>query len=138
MRRLTLALVALAAGAGAMYYLDPEQGRRRRAEVRQRLEHWQHLAQREASGRGADLRNRLNGLLAEARRLLQRRRDEAAAAMPADDEGLEPLSFAPEPLEHPGSRHSKVLPVLAVAAPVVVALGAAMLKQRHESGAWLH
>jgi hypothetical protein len=138
MRRFTLALVALAAGAGAMYYLDSEHGRRRRAEVRQRLDDWGRMAQREASGRGADLRSRLAGLLAEARSLLQRRRDQAAAAMPEDDEGLEPLSFAPEPLEQ-GARRSKVLPALAMAAPVAVALGAAvMLRQRHESGDWLH
>jgi hypothetical protein len=137
MRRFTLAVLALAAGAGAMYYLDPQQGHRRRAEVRQRLDHWRHLAQREASGRSADLRNRLGGLLAETRGLLRRRYDRADEVRGADD-GLEPLSFAPEPLERP-ALHGKVLPVLAMAAPLAVALGAAaVLKQRHESGAWLH
>ncbi|MFZ5542980.1 MAG: hypothetical protein ACOZJZ_05445 [Pseudomonadota bacterium] len=136
--RFTLAVVALAAGAGAMYYLDPQQGRRRRAEVGQKLDHWQHVARRQVQGRTADARNRLQGLWAEGRGLVRRVSERRAHALPDGDDGLEPLSLTPEPLEPARPSRHKVLPLLAVAAPVAMAVGAAMLKQRSPSvGAWL-
>jgi hypothetical protein len=109
MRSWMLALLGLAAGAGAVYYLDPRHGPQRRADTQQRLQQWWDR-------------------LAAARE-----------AVPEDDAALEPLSFAPEPLEQRESAGAgKVLPVLAMAAPVVLAVGAAMWKQRHDSGEWLH
>jgi len=137
-RTFTVALAAMAAGAVAMYYLDPQMGRRRRAEVGQRVTHLGHLVQHEAGGRTTDLRNRLHGLLAEARGLVQRLRRRGEAALPEGDDGLEPLSMMPEPLERPQSSRGRLLPALAVAAPVAVAVGAAMLKRHHDEGAWLH
>lgn len=94
MRRFTLALLALAAGAGALYV----------AETRG----W--------------MRRRLAG----------------QPAMPESYEDLEPLSFPPQPLERSEASHGHLLQALALAAPVAVALGAAALRQRHESGHWLH
>lgn len=66
------AIAALAAGAAAMYLLDPDHGRRRRALLRDRTV---HLARRtgdalEATAR--DVRNRTQGLVAEARRVMRR------------------------------------------------------------------
>lgn len=138
MKRLTLVLVALAAGAGAVYYLDPQHGRRRRAEVAQQVGRWRLAAGRTAQGRTEELRNRLAGLLAEGRALLQRLREGRTNTLPAEDDGLEPLSFTPAPLEQEAATRSRLLPVLAVAAPVALAVGAAMFRQRHETGDWLH
>ncbi len=137
-RTLTVALAAMAAGAAAMYYLDPQMGRRRRAEVGQRVTHLGHLVQHEAQGRTTDLRNRLQGLLAEARGLVNRLRHREEAALPDADDGLEPLSMTPEPLEQPHAARSRLLPALAIAAPVAMAVGAAVLKHRHDEGGWLH
>lgn len=56
---------AFAAGAATMYFLDPQQGRRRRALVRDQLVHARHVARDEATGRAKDLRNRAQGVVAE-------------------------------------------------------------------------
>ena len=58
-------LLAFGLGAVAMYYLDPEQGRRRRALVRDQLVHLRVRASKEAVGHAKDLRNRAQGVVAE-------------------------------------------------------------------------
>lgn len=60
-------------GAGVMYLLDPDRGRRRRALMRDQAVHAGHEARHLgdlAAGRGRDLRNRARGLVAGARRRL--------------------------------------------------------------------
>lgn len=64
-------------GAGAMYFLDPDRGRRRRAEVGRRSSRLLHEAEDLWTKGCRDLMNRGTGAAAEARRFL--------VASPADD-----------------------------------------------------
>lgn len=57
----------LGLGAAAMYYLDPDQGRRRRALARDQLTHARRVIRERTSKKARDLRNRAQGLAAEAR-----------------------------------------------------------------------
>ena len=66
-------LAALAAGAALMYFLDPVSGRRRRALVRDQMVHAQHEIAECTQGAVKDLRNRAQGLYAEARGMVERR-----------------------------------------------------------------
>ena len=66
-------LAAFAAGAALMYFLDPVSGRRRRALARDKVVHAQHEIADRAQGAVKDLRNRAYGLVAEARRSVERR-----------------------------------------------------------------
>jgi len=59
-----------ALGALAMFILDPEQGRRRRALVRDKAVHYGHEVSDLASGASKDLRNRARGVVAETRSLV--------------------------------------------------------------------
>lgn len=61
--RKTLLTGALA-GAGAMYFLDPERGRRRRALVRDEIEHLRHQLQDELDAGSRDATNRARGVVA--------------------------------------------------------------------------
>lgn len=61
MRNLFSTLAALAAGAAAMYYLDPQMGRRRRALVRDRLVAVSHDAGGYAQAKGRRAGDRLKG-----------------------------------------------------------------------------
>lgn len=63
-----------AVGAALMYFLDPQQGRRRRALVRDQLVHARHATEQAFQKTRADTRNRTEGLIAEAR---ARARDES-------------------------------------------------------------
>jgi hypothetical protein len=65
-----LTLVGL--GAGLMYFLDPERGRRRRALVRDQYTHALHEIEHEVGVTQRDLVNRARGLWAEARSLPSR------------------------------------------------------------------
>jgi len=77
-RRLTVVggiLAGVGAGAGLMFFLDPDRGQRRRAEVRNRVT----AAANDAThaycalvGASRDARNRAYGLFAETRRRLRR------------------------------------------------------------------
>ena len=61
-------------GAGLMYLLDPDRGRRRRARLRDRFVHGAHEAERLGDSTAASarhIRNRGRGLLAEARATLR-------------------------------------------------------------------
>ena len=74
-------LTAIAAGAAAMFLLDPRQGARRRALLRERTVGAAHRLERIAGARGENLLDRGRGLVAEATRALRRDR--------AGDEQLE-------------------------------------------------
>lgn len=74
-------LVAAGLGAAAMYYLDPQRGRYRRALVRDGLVHATHQAEHELGVVRRDARNRLAGISAQLRSTLDRR--------PPDDRVLE-------------------------------------------------
>jgi uncharacterized membrane protein len=63
--KLTTLVVTLAAGAGLMYVLDPERGKRRRALLRDQLEHARHSAS--DAGPARDLLNRTRGVFGELR-----------------------------------------------------------------------
>lgn len=54
-----------------------------------------------------------------------------------EDDGLAPLSMLPEPLERVQEHRFRVLPALAMATPVAVAVGA-VLWRRGEHADWLH
>jgi len=56
-------------GATAMYFFDPDAGRRRRALVRDRAVHLGHVARDEIETELRDARNRLQGALATTRRV---------------------------------------------------------------------
>jgi hypothetical protein len=70
------ALGALGIGALVMYYFDPVSGGRRRALLRDRMDHYRKEARHYADGAAKDLRNRAQGLVAEARGAARRRRTE--------------------------------------------------------------
>ena len=60
-------LGALGIGALAMYFFDPENGRRRRALMRDKAVHYGNEAQKYADSTYNDLRNRAQGVVAETR-----------------------------------------------------------------------
>lgn len=67
-------LLGLTLGAGMMYLLDPERGRRRRALLRDRVVHGAHELEGlgdAAGGRARDLRNRALGAVHETRARLR-------------------------------------------------------------------
>lgn len=59
-------------GAGLMYYLDPDRGRRRRAVIRDQLVHYGHKADDAMDTAARDMRNRAAGMAAEARSRVSR------------------------------------------------------------------
>lgn len=65
-----------AMGAAAMYFSDPDRGRRRRALVEDKLRHFGTKTSRSIDVAARDLSNRLQGLPARARHLLPRYRHE--------------------------------------------------------------
>jgi hypothetical protein len=66
-------LGALGIGAAVMYFFDPVSGRRRRALLRDQVTHYQNEVTQYAEGTAKDLRNRAQGLVAEARGMVERR-----------------------------------------------------------------
>jgi hypothetical protein len=64
---ITSLLVGAGAGAGLMYLLDPDQGNRRRALVRDQLVHAGHLTGDAVDATSRDVRNRARGVVAELR-----------------------------------------------------------------------
>lgn len=54
-------------GAGLMYFLDPDRGRRRRAFVRDKANHLLHTTEAFAGTTRRDLSNRTRGVIAEVR-----------------------------------------------------------------------
>lgn len=96
MKTLSRIAVALAAGAALMYYLDPQQGRRRRALLR---------AHGAAAGQdaGSLLRNRSRNVADRARGALSRARKTLEGSAPADDVLRDRIrSRMGHVIEHPG------------------------------------
>jgi len=77
-RLLSAVVVSIALGALAMYVLDPDKGRRRRAIARDKTRRLVVNTQRLVRVATRDTEHRLQGLRAQARQLLQRRREAAA------------------------------------------------------------
>src|SRR5437763_1294527 len=71
MNRATALLAGAGLGAGLMYFLDPDRGRSRRAWMRDKAVHAAHEAQDAACVVGRDLRQRSQGLMAEAQSRLR-------------------------------------------------------------------
>jgi uncharacterized membrane protein len=65
-------LYSAAAGALAMYFLDPQGGRRRRARTRDKMEHARRRLRAACDVTARDARHRVQGLQAMSRRLLRR------------------------------------------------------------------
>lgn len=65
MKALLNCIAALAAGAAAMYYLDPDTGRRRRALLRDKTRSNYHNAGRRVRAQGRHLANNLRGAAAQ-------------------------------------------------------------------------
>ena len=61
-------LAGLGSGLAAMFFFDPEQGRRRRALLRDQLVKWTRVTRETVTGRVEDLRNRSVGLAHEMRK----------------------------------------------------------------------
>jgi len=86
-------LSGMLVGAGVLYLLDPDRGRRRRARLRDRLVHGAHEL-KEVSGwldtRSRHLRNRASGVLVEAGARLNREQvdDQEPCAGPAGNPAL--------------------------------------------------
>jgi len=64
---ITSLIVGAGAGAGLMYLLDPDQGNRRRARVRDQLVRARHLTEDAVDATSRDMRNRARGVVAELR-----------------------------------------------------------------------
>jgi len=60
-------LVGMVLGAGLMYVFDPQAGRRRQALMRDKAYSWANDAQELAEKKARHLRNKAQGLVAEAR-----------------------------------------------------------------------
>jgi uncharacterized membrane protein/uncharacterized protein YwbE len=68
----TVGLISAAGiGAGLMYLFDPDRGRRRRAEIRNKAKHINHLAIDAAGKTQRDLRNHLAGVISEINSLVR-------------------------------------------------------------------
>jgi uncharacterized membrane protein len=76
-------LNGLLIGAGLMYYLDPDRGRRRRAIVRDQVVHYGHRADRAMDTAARDIRNRAVGMASEARGRIRGTEDATPAVVEA-------------------------------------------------------
>lgn len=77
-------LGGFSAGIALMYFLDPEQGKRRRALFRDQLNKWTRIGRETVAGTAKDLRNRSAGVMHETRKAVSGLTGEAAAN--AEDE----------------------------------------------------
>lgn len=59
-------------GASLMYLFDPDRGRRRRGEIRNKVRHINHIATDAAGKTGRDLQNHIIGVVSEMQSLLRR------------------------------------------------------------------
>lgn len=66
-------VVGLGLGAGIMYLMDPNVGRRRRAIARDKSKHYLHEAEDAMSKATRDLSNRTRGVVAETRKAIRNR-----------------------------------------------------------------
>ena len=79
MNKATIALASLGVGAGVMYLADPQEGRRRRARLRDVAVRTSHVVEAAAGTASRDVENRVTGLLARTRASL------TAQPTPIDD-----------------------------------------------------
>jgi gas vesicle protein len=121
-RSLFTAVGALAAGAIATFFLDPEQGKRRRALARDKVSSGLRQAAESSQALAEDLRNRSGGLAARLRGRLEPR-------PVADDKLAERVrSRAGRFVSHPGSIDIQVLQgEVTVSGPVLEAEAASLL-----------
>jgi hypothetical protein len=77
-------LGVLGVGAAVMYFFDPISGKRRRALLRDKVNHYQKEAREYAAGTAQGLRNRAQGVVAEARGVVKRKLGERRAASTVD------------------------------------------------------
>jgi uncharacterized membrane protein/CBS domain-containing protein/uncharacterized protein YwbE len=71
MKKSVSLLGALGVGAGLMYLLDPDKGKRRRAGLRDRAVRLSNEASRQINKKGANLRNQFQGVWFEAERIFE-------------------------------------------------------------------
>jgi hypothetical protein len=77
--RVTWILGGIALGAAAMYMMDPVQGNRRRALVRDKAYSSRIRLRKTINAKSRDLANRAKGLRAEARHMLEKKERDADA-----------------------------------------------------------
>jgi ribosomal protein S17E len=80
------ALIAFGLGAVVMYFFDPVSGRRRRALLRDQVDHARHVIADTAQATAKDLRNRAQGMIAETRGAARRTLERDAELKPASPE----------------------------------------------------
>ncbi|TCS39433.1 hypothetical protein EDC30_101389 [Paucimonas lemoignei] len=68
--RFTVAIGAAALGAAAMYLLDPQHGRRRRAVARDKVNSARIKTRKAAERTARDLNNRAKGIVAKTRKMM--------------------------------------------------------------------
>ena len=91
MGRLLTILGGLGAGAALMYFMDPERGGARRAQVQDKVNGLSNDLQRSLEGRSKDLGNRAKGLLNEAKSAFGTGGNQSAqnlGQMPSEHEGM--------------------------------------------------
>ena len=90
MNKVLTILGGLGAGAALMYFMDPERGRTRRAQVQNKMTGLSNDLQRTIEGKSQDLRNRAKGFLHEAKSTFGGGRDTADefGQMPSEREGM--------------------------------------------------
>ena len=90
MGRLLTILGGLGAGAALMYFMDPEKGRTRRAQVQDKFNGLGNDLRNEFEGRSKDLSNRAKGLLHEAKSALGQNRQSNSdlGQYPSEHEGM--------------------------------------------------
>ena len=90
MGRLLTILGGLGAGAALMYFMDPEKGRTRRAQVQDKMTGLSNDLRQGFEGRSKDLSNRAKGLLHEAKSHFGGgdRNAQNMGQMPSEHEGM--------------------------------------------------
>ena len=71
MKNPTILISAVGLGAGLMYFLDPNRGKRRRAMVKDRAVHLSKAARLKINRKGVDVRNRAQGVWFETEKLFE-------------------------------------------------------------------
>ena len=89
MGRLLTILGGLGAGAALMYFMDPEKGRTRRAQMQGKVTGLSNDLRQGLEGRSKDLSNRAKGLLHEAKSAFGGdRSSQNMGQMPSEHEGM--------------------------------------------------
>ena len=81
-------LLTFGLGALTMYLFDPQQGRRRRALMRDQWTHAKRVVRERATGTARDLSNRTYGVAAEARRAVNELERDKPTETPAGAQHL--------------------------------------------------